>query len=76
MELKPTARDIQNRLEQQQRALVRLMKTKDGKDALDFLSSKYAGDVMERDVYQTHVRIGERRVIDYLLELREGEDNV
>lgn len=59
----------------QRQALIRMLKSPEGRLAVDFLAEKYGGDVqVKNDPYATHVRIGERNVIDYLIELREGED--
>jgi len=44
-----------------------------GQNSLKCLKAKYGGDVVEADPYSTHIRIGERRVLDYLIEL--SEDN-
>ena len=42
-----------------------------GQNSLKCLKAKYGGDVVEADPYSTHVRIGEQRVLNYLIELSE-----
>ncbi len=75
MDNKPTAKDFTIKLEQRQNALIRLLQTADGSHAVDFLIAKYGGDVqVNGDPYATHVRIGERNVVDYLKEL-QGANN-
>jgi len=71
---KMNAREIHDRFAMQREKLARLMKSEDGREALAYLEAKFGGDVATPDPYRTHVRIGERRVIDYLKELREEND--
>lgn len=73
---KLTADAISKKLQEQHRALTRLMTSDDGRHALEFLAAKYGGDVVVKgDSHATHVRVGERNVVDYLIELsRERED--
>jgi hypothetical protein len=68
---KLTAREIRDQFTLQREKLQRILKSEDGKEALAYLKSKYGGDVVTSDPYLTHVRVGEKRVIEYLQMLRE-----
>lgn len=70
---KLTAREIHDSFSRLREKLRRLLQSPDGRECLPYLEAKFGGDVVTSDPYQTHVRIGERRVIDYLKELREEE---
>lgn len=69
-EKRPTVADIRLKLEGQRNSLKMFVKSKEGEKAIAFLTSKYGGDVHKPgDPYATHVRIGERNVVDYLIAL-------
>lgn len=68
---KPTIEQLRLKLEGQRDRLRHFVKSPDGKGAIEFLVAKYGGEVHQpgRDPFDCAVRIGERNVIDYLIEL-------
>lgn len=68
---KLTAKELHARINMQRDKLQKILKSEDGREALAYLVSKYGGDVVTSDPYLTHVRVGEKRVVEYLQMLRE-----
>lgn len=67
-----TAQQLGVLLDMQREALKSFCKSKAGADSIELLKIKYGGDVHKPgDPYATHLRIGERNVVDYLISLRE-----
>jgi hypothetical protein len=68
---KKSSDEIRVELSAQQEVLISWLNSDDGTRAMDFINRKFGGDVLTNDPYRTHVRIGERNVVDYLRSLRE-----
>lgn len=67
-------KQIMAEFDRQRGTLRNLLRTDSGKEALKYLAAKYGGDVFVKgDDSATLVRVGERRVVDYLIEL-QGEE--
>ncbi len=66
---------IRKELEQSMSTLQNFLRSPDGLTAIKCLEVKYSGNLLiQGDPYATHTRIGERGVLDYLTELRDGEN--
>lgn len=72
--VKKTAEQLREELARQRASLRGILLTSTGKEALAYLAAKFGGDVFVKgDDSATMVRVGERRVIDYLIDLK-GEE--
>jgi len=71
---KLTAEQIRSELEKQRGCLKNMLKSPNGRIGLQYLIAKFGGDVMVKgDDSASFCRVGERRVVDYLIEL-QGEE--
>lgn len=67
--------ELRERLKRGLKDLQNFLRTEQGKSAIYCLEAKYGGSCMcNGDPYETHRRLGERDVLDYLKDLRDGEN--
>ena len=78
---KPTAEEIRNEFERRKKCLINALRSPDGRAGLEYLTVMFGGDVLDAtkavsdpNGLLTHVRIGERRVVDHLIGLQEERD--
>jgi len=62
---------MKRELESSLKDLESFLQSPQGQNSLKCLEVKFGGDVVEVDPYRTHIRIGERRVLDYLKAIAE-----
>ena len=75
MQNKDQAAIIRLKLEKQHNILKNIVRSPGGREAVKLLEIKFAGNTFfQGDPYATHVRVGERRVIDYLIDLQTDEE--
>lgn len=66
--------DVKKRLEHSFESLKNLMQSQEAEDALKALEATFGGDsFVPGDPYATHLRLGEKRVVEWLKELREDK---
>ena len=72
--MKPSIAELTEQLKVREGNLKEFLKSPQGKESLKLIEDTFGGDVVvPNDPYLTHVRIGEKRVVEYLKTLMERE---
>jgi hypothetical protein len=67
--------ELKLRLTRGMRDLQNFLRTNEGKNSLMVFEAKYGGSVIvPNNPYETYKRIGEKEVLEYLLQLKDGEN--